>query len=232
MADEDEGKTVFVLLPGAGGAATWLYRELTPLLRAAGHGALPVDFTAADAARGLPGYADAVVAAMAVGAGRGAVLVAQSLAGFTAPLVAQRVPLRAVVLLNAMIPVPGERPGEWWGNVDSETARLDAARRGGYTIDIDLDVYFGHDVDPAVWAADTPEQHDEPDAVFDSVCAFEAWPDIAQRVVAGADDRFFPVGLQQRLARERLGIEADVRPGGHLLPLSQPKALAEYLLAL
>jgi pimeloyl-ACP methyl ester carboxylesterase len=51
------------------------------------------------------------------------------------------------------------------------------------------------------------------------------------RVVAGADDRLFPAEFQQRLARERLGIEADVLPGGHLIALSQPETLARYLLA-
>jgi hypothetical protein len=50
-------------------------------------------------------------------------------------------------------------------------------------------------------------------------------------VVAGADDRFFPVGFQRALARERVGVEADVLPGGHLMALSQPAPLAAYLLA-
>jgi pimeloyl-ACP methyl ester carboxylesterase len=66
--------------------------------------------------------------------------------------------------------------------------------------------------------------------VFESVCDFEAWPSVPIRVVAGADDRFFPVGFQQTLARERLDLEADVLPGGHLIALSQPTELADYLL--
>jgi hypothetical protein len=33
------------------------------------------------------------------------------------------------------------------------------------------------------------------------------------------------------LARERLGVEADILPGGHLIALSQPARLTEYLLA-
>jgi hypothetical protein len=45
-----------------------------------------------------------------------------------------------------------------------------------------------------------------------------------------ADDRFFPVGLQRRVARVRLGVEADVLPGGHLLPLVQPRLMADFLL--
>ena len=32
----------------------------------------------------------------------------------------------------------------------------------------------------------------EADAVFGSVCSFEAWPSVPIRVVVGADDRFFP----------------------------------------
>jgi pimeloyl-ACP methyl ester carboxylesterase len=49
-------------------------------------------------------------------------------------------------------------------------------------------------------------------------------------VVAGADDRFFPVEFQRRMARDHLGVEADVLPGGHLIALAQPASLARYLL--
>ena len=50
-------------------------------------------------------------------------------------------------------------------------------------------------------------------------------------LLAGADDRFFPVALQRRVARERLGIEPDVRPGGHLIALAHPRDVAGYLVA-
>jgi hypothetical protein len=36
--------------------------------------------------------------------------------------------------------------------------------------------------------------------------------------------------LQRRVSRDRLGVEADVLPGGHLLPLAQPRLVADYLL--
>jgi len=48
--------------------------------------------------------------------------------------------------------------------------------------------------------------------------------------VAGSGDRFFPAAFQQKLAGDRLGHEADLLPGGHLMALSQPAALADYLL--
>ena len=46
----------------------------------------------------------------------------------------------------------------------------------------------------------------------------------------GDGDRFFPVGLQRRVARDRRGVEADTIPGGHLLPLVQPRLVADHLL--
>ena len=66
--------------------------------------------------------------------------------------------------------------------------------------------------------------------MFESACDFSDWPSIPIRVAAGADDRFFPVGFQQALARDRLGIETDILPGGHLIALAQPARLAGYLL--
>jgi pimeloyl-ACP methyl ester carboxylesterase len=194
----------------------------------AGHEAIAVDLPGDDEAAGLPEYASRVVDA--IGGRDGVVIVAQSLGAFTAPLVAPRVPVRAIVLVNAMVPVPGERPGEWWDNTGSERAHEAAAERGGYGTEFDLAVYFLHDVPPEVAAAGEPHQRPEADAAFESVCDFQAWPPVPIRVVAGADDRFFPVGFQQSLARDRLNVEADVLPGGHLIALSQPAELASYLL--
>jgi pimeloyl-ACP methyl ester carboxylesterase len=136
----------------------------------------------------------------------------------------------AATAVNAMIPTPGETPGAWWDNTGSLRARETRARQHGYGTQFDVAVYFLHDVAPEVAAAGEPHQRSEADAAFASVCGFEAWPSVPIRIVAGADDRFFPVEFQQELARERLGREADVLPGGHLIALSQPDELADYLL--
>jgi predicted alpha/beta hydrolase family esterase len=218
----------FILVPGAGGAATWYWQLVLPLLREAGHEAIPVDLPGADQRAGLPEYAGLVTAA--VGGRENVVLVAQSLGGFTAPLVAHMVPVAAIVMVNAMIPIAGETPGAWWDNTGWDRARVDAARRSGYVEAFDLDVYFLHDVPPEIAA--TGRDWPEADAVFRSTCDFETWPDVTTRVVAGRDDRFFPADFQQRVAGERLGLSPDVLPGGHLIALSRPEELARYLLAL
>ena len=229
-ADENRSgdRRTFVLIPGAGGTA-WYWHRVVPLLRAARHEAIAVDLPGDDPAAGLPEYAGLVETAIG---GRGNVtLVAMSLGGFTAPLVAAKIPVSAMVFVNAMIPRPGETPGAWWGDTGWSDARVAAAERGGYSAEFDLALYFLHDVPPDVAAAGEPYQRQEADAAFGSVCDFTRWPTAPIRAVAGADDRFFPVAFQQALARDRLGIEADVLPGGHLIALARPAELAGYLLA-
>jgi pimeloyl-ACP methyl ester carboxylesterase len=48
-------------------------------------------------------------------------------------------------------------------------------------------------------------------------------------VLAGRHDRIFPLDLQRRIARERLGIDIDVIDGGHMVALSNPGELAGRL---
>lgn len=217
----------FVLLPGAGGIA-WYWHRVVPLLERGKHEAIPVDLPGDDERAGLSAYAERVVDA--IGARRDVVLVAQSLGGFTVPLVCTRVRVGMLVFVNAMIPAPGETPGEWWGNTGATAARSAAAERGGYGTTVDLATYFLHDVPPEVIEQGEAHQRPEADVVFGERCDFERWPDVPIHVIAGRDDRFFPIEFQRRLARERLHVTVDELAGGHLVSLSNPHGLADLLL--
>src|ERR1043166_1793160 len=118
----------FILIPGAGGSA-WYWHLLVPPLRQRGHEVIPVSLPAADERAGLPEYAAAVVRTIGDREPRRIVLVAQSLAGFTAPLVCKQVRVALLVLLNAMIPNPGETVGEWWSNTRHDAAKREQNRR-------------------------------------------------------------------------------------------------------
>lgn len=216
----------YILLPGSGGTA-WYWSRVAPLLREAGHEAIAVDLPGDDPRAGLPEYAR--ITLNAIGDRKDHVLAAQSLGGFTAPLVAAAAPPRALVLVNAMIPVAGETAGAWWDDTGWLEARTAAARAGGYPAEFDLGSYFLHDVPPDVVEEGAPHQRPEADAAFLSRCDFEGWPD-RLRVVTGADDRFFPADFQRRVARERVGVKPDILPGGHLMALARPRELADYLL--
>src|SRR5260370_17119923 len=97
----------YVLIPGAGGAASY-WDLVVPLLQEAGHDAIAVDLPGDDPAAGLAEYADLVTRA-ADGA-TGIVLAAQSLGGFTAPLVAAKLDLPPLLFSTAMIPVSADPP--------------------------------------------------------------------------------------------------------------------------
>jgi pimeloyl-ACP methyl ester carboxylesterase len=218
--------STFVLLPGAGGSA-WYWSRVGPLLEAAGHDVVAVDLPGDDHAAGLPEYTQAVLAAAA---DRTDIeLVAQSLGAFTAAMVTAVLPVLSLTLVNAMIPAPGETPGAWWDNTGAVQARDAAAAAGGWG-PFDNETYFLHDVPADVVAEGAAHQRPEVDAVFGSACAFTGWPAVPTRSLVGADDRFFPVDFQRALVRERLGLQADVLPGGHLIALAQPGAVADYLL--
>ena len=220
--------SVFVLIPGAGGVA-WYWHRVVPELQARGHEAVAVDLPGADESAGLPEYTDAVVAA--IGDHDDVVVVAQSMGGFTAPMACTRTQAGLLVLVNAMIPLPGETPGQWWGDTGSEAARVAAAEAGGYTTEFDLAAYFLHDVPAEVAAAGAAHERPEADIAFSQPCDIERWPDVPTRVLAAAEDRFFPLEFQRRVARERLGITADEVSGGHLVALSHPVDLVDRLLA-
>jgi len=205
----------FVLVPGAGGDG-YYWHLLAPLL---GPDTVSVDLPAGDEQAGLAEYADAIVAA--AGDADEVTLVAQSLGGFSAPLAAGRLDVRRLVLLNAMVPKPGETFNEWWGAVGVP----------GHE-EWDEDKIFFHDVPDDVkadlYARGEPQQAAKP---CGEPWPLDAWPDVPTSAVTGRHDRLFPEQLQRDYLHDRLGIEPTVVDGGHLVALSNPKGLAEALLA-
>jgi pimeloyl-ACP methyl ester carboxylesterase len=218
--------TTFVLVPGAGGD-TWFWHRLVAELEARGHRALPVELPAADDSAGLDAYADTVVAA--IGDRSPVVLVAQSMGGLTAPMVCERVPVELLVLLNAMVPLPGETGGEWWTVSGQGEAAAAHRQQLGLPAELDdADTYF-HDVPADVVAVARAQEFAQSGRPFEDPWPLERWPDVPTRVVAGRDDRLFPLEFQRTIAAERLGLDVDEVPGGHCVALSRPVELADRL---
>lgn len=204
----------FVLVPGAGGDGFY-WHLLAPLL---GPDTVSVTMPAGDDTAGLAEYADAIVAA--AGDATDITLVAQSMGGFSAPLAVDRLDVRRLVLLNAMVPKPGETFNQWWEAVGVPDQEEWDDRR-----------IFFHDVPEevtdAVYARGEAEQSDRP---CGEVWPRSAWPDVPTDAITGRDDRLFPECLQRQYLQDRLGIEPTVIDGGHLVALSNPEGLAEALL--
>jgi len=219
--------STYVFIPGAGGDP-WQFHLVIHELESKGQGAIGVRLPSGDDATGWSEYADAVV--NAIGDRRELVLVAQSLAGFTAPIVCERLPVDLLVLLNAMIPLPGETGNDWWANTGSGTAHREHLASLGLPADADDRVIYFHDV-PAHLVEEAFSQGELQQSMTPMAQPFPlaAWPDVPTRVLAGRDDRLFPIEFQRRVARERLGIDTDEIPGGHMASLSHPRELAEQL---
>ncbi|MGX7681829.1 alpha/beta fold hydrolase [Jatrophihabitans sp. DSM 45814] len=221
----------FVLIPGAGGAA-WYWNLVEAELRNRGYDAISVGLPGADENAGLPQYLDIVVQAVStVDDHTELIMVGQSLGAFTASLACDQLPVSTLVLLNAMIPAPGETPGDWWTNTGQAEARRALDEQQGRDPDAEFDpmIYFLHDVSPTLIAEGEGHQNPEADAVFATPWNLTAWPDVPTRVLSSRDDRFFPLAFQRRIAQQRLGITPDEIDGGHLVALSDPIGVTDRL---
>jgi pimeloyl-ACP methyl ester carboxylesterase len=205
----------YALIHGAG-SDSWYWHLVVPRLRALGHDVVAVDLPCDDDGAGLDEYADAVVDA--VGARRDVVLVAQSLAGFTAPLVCTRIDVILLVMVAAMTPRPGEPPGEWWAN----TGHV-------FPDPFDPQVVFAHDLPPELAVESLAHVRAQSGTPFEGPWPLERWPDVPTRFLLCRDDRFFRADFQRRVVQERLGIVPDEMAGGHLPALAHPEELVARL---
>ncbi|MEP2371328.1 alpha/beta hydrolase [Ilumatobacter sp.] len=212
----------YVLIPGAGGEA-WYWHLAAPLLEAAGHRAVPVELPASDPDAGLGAYVAAALDAVGTPDGD-VVVVGQSLGGFTAPIVAERLDAAALVFVAAMIPNPGETAGEWWSTSGFHEYWGDQ--------EMDATEHFLHDLPSTVLQEVLARgEAEQAGRVMTDPFPLPALPAIPTRAIAATNDRFFPVAFMDRLIRGRLGVEPEHVSAGHLPALANPTGLVEVLLA-
>jgi pimeloyl-ACP methyl ester carboxylesterase len=199
-------------------------------LTSRGQQAIAARLPADDDTAGWSEYADAVIAA--IGDRTDVVLVAASMGGFTAPIVCTRRRVTLLVLVNAMIPVPGETFNMWGSNTSAGRARADYHASLGLSpaeAEDDAVIYY-HDLSPDLRAqAQARTWQDQSSTPLNEPWPLARWPEVPARVLAGRHDRMFPLDFQRRVARERLGVECDEIDGGHLLALSNPVGVADRL---
>ncbi|WP_028937194.1 alpha/beta hydrolase [Pseudonocardia spinosispora] len=217
----------FVLIHG-GGDVGWYWHLLESELRARGHDVVAPDLPCEDDSAGLPEYADTVVAA--VGERTDLVVVAHSFGAFTGPLVAQRLPVDALVLMAGMVPAPGEAPGDWWANTGYEAAsKQQAGRDGGLTGHEDPLISFYHDVPTALAEEAVRRGRDQTWAASAAPWPLTTWPDVPTRFILCTQDRMFPAEFLRRVVADRLGIVPDEFDASHCGALSRPVELADLV---
>ncbi len=212
--------STFAFIHGAGDVG-WYWHLVEAALRERGHATVAPDLPIDDDTAGLWTYADVVVEAV-----RGrpdVVVVGQSFGGYVAPLVAERVDARLIVLVAGMIPSPGETAEAMFTNTGWQP-------EAGST---DPREVFYHDVpdelaDEALRRGDR-RQSDTPGR---EPWPLPAWPAIPTRFILCRYDRFFPADWLRGVVRQRLAIEPVEIDSGHCPALSRPRDLAKRLSAM
>ena len=196
--------------------SSWYWHLVIPQLQVLGHDAVAVDLPCEDDGAGLAEYANAVVEA--AGDRPDVIVVAHSLAGFSAPLACDRLDASLMVLVAAMVPRPGETAGEWWDNTGHQ-----------FPDPFDPATVFTDDLPPEL-AAQVPQHlRRQSGRPFRDKWPLSDWPGVPTRFLLCREDRFFAPDFLRRVVGERLGIVPDEIGGGHLAALSRPQELAERL---
>lgn len=217
----------FALIHGAGDVG-WYWHLVERELRSRGHETVAPDLPCDDDSAGLAEYAGTVAGAAA---GRGdLVVVAQSFGGFTAPLLADRLPVSQLVLVAGMIPAPGESPEDWPANTGfSQFLRERSGRDGGRADPGGPLATFYHDVPRGLAEEALSRTRRQSDTPGRSPWPLAVWPAVPTRFVLCSQDRFFPPGFLRRVVAERLAITPDEIAAGHAVALSRPRELAGLL---
>ena len=208
---------MFAFIHGAGDVG-WYWHLVAAELEHAGHDSIAPDLPIEDDSAGLSRYADVVVDA--ISGRRDVVVVAQSFGAYTAPIVAERIGARLIVLVAGMVPSPGESAEEMFANTGWQPEWLeDSSTRSVFYQDVPPDL-----ADQALThgrrQSDTPGREPWP---------LRAWPEIPTRFVLCGNDRFFPARWLGPLVRDRLRIDPDEIESGHCPALSRPHELAALL---
>jgi len=219
-----DGPVTFGLIHG-GAHGAWCFERLIAALGRRGYPAVAVDLPCEDDQAGTAQYAQVVTGALADRPDP-VVLVAHSLGGLTAPLVATARPARLMIFIAAHLPVPGLSLN------DQRRAEPDmmAAYHGGVA---GLRDRFYNTCSPADadWAmARLRRQSLTP---FAEITPLHRWPAVPSAYLVGTQDHATNPDWARRAARERLGVDAIELPGSDHSPfLSRPAELADLLISL
>jgi pimeloyl-ACP methyl ester carboxylesterase len=212
----------------------WCWDLLRPELEGLGHRVFTMDLPISDPSAGAARYAEAVDAALP----RDSVpmIVGHSMGGLAVPLVAERRPVRGLVFLAALLPVPGKSANEQRssepidGKVAPTTAEWTDLGSGVWMVGpATATELFFPDASPDVarWAIERlrPQSY----GIFDETTPLERWPDVPCHSIVCRDDRALNPDWGRAAARDRLGTVALEIDGGHSPFMTRPAELATLI---
>jgi len=217
--------STFGLVHG-GGLGAWCWDALTSELECRGHSTATVDLSSDAFAAGALRCAKVVSDAFA--GLPDMILVGHSIAGVFTPLVA--LPVKRLVFLHALLPRLGMSVlDQLKAEPDMFNPEMFRAKAPFWEDEVVARDFLFHDCDPEVASDAFRRLRPEPGVLGREVTPLQSWPKVPMACIVCADDRTATPQWATRAARERLGIEPIVIPGGHCPMLARPKQLAKIL---
>jgi pimeloyl-ACP methyl ester carboxylesterase len=212
----------------------WYWERLTPELERLGQRVTAVDLPISERGVGASGYADAVIAG--TDWSEPPVLVAHSMAGAVAPVVAARKSVRRMIFIGAFLPKPGVSIGDQRAaepiDPPSPPATAEWTHLGGGLWSIGPNTareLFMQEATAEIadWVAARlrPQCYD----VMTEITPLTAWPAVESDYIVCTDDHACNPVWGRQAARDRLGVEPLEIAGDHSPMLSRPHELAVIL---
>jgi pimeloyl-ACP methyl ester carboxylesterase len=228
-------ETTFALVHG-GWHGAWCFEHLAPELEARGHRVVAIDLPCDDPAATFVTYADVVVDALEAEPGE-IVLVGHSLAGYTIPLAAARRPVRSLVYLCSLIPIPGRSFVEQLGTepdmllpeYQAGLSEPDAEGRRRWIDEAVARQIFYADCDEDDAHAAFERLRPQSQRPYVDAWPLDAFPPTPRTYIVCDDDRIANPDWARRVAHTRLDAELVELPGSHSPFLSRPGELAGIL---
>lgn len=162
------------------------------------------------------------------------VVVGHSISGLCVPVVAALRPVRRMVFVAALLPVPGETFADEFaanpGAVSFPAPQATGDGPFGLTWKSVRDGFY-HDCPEALAREAFRTLRHQSFTVFIEKCPLTAWPEVPSTYVLMRDDRALEVGWVRRNAVER-GAEVIELDGGHSPFLARPVELADVLVGI
>lgn len=223
----------FLLVHG-GQHRGWHWSRLQPLLEGMGHVTVAPDVPMDVLGAGAEDWASAALQAIAaLEDPQDVVLVAHSLGGLAAPVIAGTGRVAHMVFLCANVPVVGISYEEYLNDnpdaVIMPPVVMDATGRLELEWPVARAVYYGDCEEPLAREA---FKHLVPSAAmtaFSEICPLREWPDVPATYILCQEDRIIGPDWSRRVSMERFGKPALELPGSHSPMLSRPETLAGLL---
>lgn len=227
--------TLYALLHGGLHRGT-CWNEVGAALGAFGHTVVAPDLPTDDDAAGALDWARVAIAAIDQAAGahpKDVVVVAHSIAGLCAPVVATLYPVLRMVFVGGLLPVPGRTfLEELAANPDAITFPApDTGGAGPFGLTWEsVREGFYHDCPELLARNAFDEMCHQAFTVFTERCPIDRWPDTPSTYILMRDDRAVGASWARRQAA-RVGAEVVEIDGGHSPFFARPDELTDVLLA-